>query len=217
MIKKRIEIIPSLISMDITCMKESLKKIPSNVSMLHLDVMDGHYVENITFGPLFLRNIRKITKKKIDVHLMISYPEKYYSDFINAGADLISFHPETALNPLNLIKKIKEKNVKVGLALNPDISGQTIKKYLKHIDYVLIMSVFPGFSGQKFIESVLEKIDYFKCMQKKHNFRIEIDGGINSRTGRIAIQRGSEWIVTGSYLFKGKNVKSNIERILHGE
>ena len=212
---KNVKIIPSLLSMDLSCMKDSLKKIPLSADMLHLDVMDGHYVDNITFGPVFLKNLRKITKRKIDAHLMITDPEKYFIDFIDAGADLISFHPETSSNPLNLIKKIKNKNVKAGLALNPNIDCKTIDRYLKHIDYVLVMSVFPGFAGQGFIESVLEKVKYFKSMQKKHSFRIEIDGGINEITGKAAIESGAEWIVTGSYLFGGRSVKNNIERILY--
>jgi ribulose-phosphate 3-epimerase len=215
MIKKRIEIIPSVLSMDLACIKESLKMIPNSVNMLHLDVMDGHYVNNITFGPVFLRSMRRATRKKIDAHLMITNPDKYASDFMDCGADLISFHPETSSKPLKLIQQIKKRGVKAGLALNPDIPVKSILKYLPHVDYVLLMSVFPGFAGQEFIESVLEKIDYLKRERGRMKFAIEIDGGINNLTGRRSIERGAEWIVSGSYLFRGGSVQKNIERILY--
>ncbi|MDD3802973.1 MAG: ribulose-phosphate 3-epimerase [bacterium] len=209
--KRDVQIIPSLLSMDLSCMRVSLKSIPAEVKMLHLDVMDGAFVENITFGPVFLENLRPLTRKKIDAHLMVANPDKYAPLFVKAGADLVSFHPETSSNPVSLLKRIRAMGSKAGLAVNPDVNEKTILKYLNNADYVLLMSVFPGFAGQSFIKSVLSKLKRLKALQKNYDFKIEIDGGINEKTGRMAIEAGAEWIVSGSYLFKGKNMKNKIE------
>lgn len=214
---RKIEVIPSLLSMDLSCIKSELKKIPDSVNMLHLDVMDGHFVDNITFGPVVLRSIRKNTKKLIDAHLMISEPERYYDRFILEGADFISFHQETADNPLKLIKGIKGNGAKAGIAINPETEAGECEKLLKHLDYVLIMSVHPGFAGQTFIYEALEKISYLNTIRKKrgYDFAIEIDGGINGETAKDAIASGADWIVTGSYLFQNGNIKRKIERMIY--
>ncbi|MGE3062503.1 MAG: ribulose-phosphate 3-epimerase [bacterium] len=212
--KRKIQVLPSLLSMDISCIRSAIKRIPDSAEILHLDIMDGNFVENITFGPLFLENLRPLTNKKIDAHLMICNPDKYAPVFIEYGADLISFHPETSENPLALLTRIKKMGAMAGVAINPDVSEKKIVKYLDCADYVLVMSVFPGFAGQKFIESVLPKIERLKKLQSEFDFAIEIDGGINEATGRMAVKAGAEWIVSGSYLFNGKNMKQKIERIL---
>jgi len=208
------QVVPSLLSMNLACMRRELEKIPESVKMLHLDVMDGHFVKNITFGCVFLENLRPLTARKIDAHLMISNPDRYAPEFVRAGADLVSFHPETSSNPAALIKKIRGDGALAGIALNPDVSEKKYKNLIKLADYVLVMSVFPGFAGQKFMPEVLEKVVRLKKMRNKTDFAIEIDGGINEETGRTALKAGTDWIVSGSYLFKGGRIKQKIERIL---
>ena len=211
-----IEIIPSLLSMDFSCIERSLRDIPDNVNILHLDIMDGVFVNNITFGPFIAGFIRKNTDKILDAHLMISRPEQYVQRFADSGVNMISFHIEACEDPMKLIDELHDKGIKAGIAVNPETDIHSIDVYIENIDYVLIMSVHPGFAGQKFIPDVLEKIEILKEMQSRYNFSIEIDGGINGDTARIAIERGAQWIVTGSYLFSQSDMKQTIKDLLNG-
>lgn len=210
-----IQIIPSLLSIDIKNLRKSISSIPSSVQILHLDVMDGHFVDNITFGPHFVKVVRELTERYLDVHLMIENPEKYYERFIESGATHISFHIETTKNPVILINRLKKRRIKVGMVLNPETKLEKIIPYLDHVDYVLVMSVHPGFAGQNFLKYTLKKVKRLKMLRGNRKFKIEIDGGINDKTGKDAINAGADWIVSGSYLFNG-DIRKNLKRIIDG-
>lgn len=208
-----VSIVPSVLSMDFSCIERQLKKLPDSIEMLHLDVMDGNFVDNITFGPKVIKTIRECTDKKLDAHLMIADPEKYADDFIDAGVDYISFHIETVSDPRKLIEHIYSREVKPGLAVNPPTDIKVIEPYLPIIDYVLVMSVNPGFAGQSFMSSVLEKVRYLKNKQDTLDYSIEIDGGINGETAKEAISAGAQWLVTGSYFFKHQNLSEAVRQL----
>jgi len=209
----QIKIAPSILSADFGRLNEEIEEIEQYSDLLHVDVMDGHFVPNITLGPTVVKDIK--TKLPIDVHLMISDPVKYAPEFAKY-CDMISFHAELFEDDLeglkNAIKKIKALKVKVGLVLNPDKSLEIITPVLDMTDYILIMSVYAGFGGQKFIPDVLEKI---KELRLKYNYKkdIEIDGGINDKAVKLASEAGANIIVAGSYIFKEKDRKKAIERL----
>ena len=171
--------------------------------MIHVDVMDGHFVPNLTIGPPVIKNLRKFTKLPFDVHLMISPVHKYIKDYAEAGADIITIHPEATENLKDSINHIKKLNKKVGVSLNPETKINIVSDYLKEIDLILIMSVHPGFGGQKFMPEVLNKIKELKKIKekKKLNFNIEIDGGINFDNYKLAIQAGADILVSGTTNF----------------
>ena len=177
--------------------------------------MDGHFVPNLTIGPPVIKSLRKYTSLPFDVHLMINPVHKYIKDYSNAGADIITFHPEATDNILETINLIKSLNKKVGISLNPNTEIKAAEEYLDKVDLILIMSVYPGFGGQKFIGDVVQKIkDLDKIRTKlKHSFKIEIDGGINFETSKIAVQAGVDILVSGTTVFKENNgdLKKNIE------
>jgi len=211
---------PSLLGADFTKLNEEVKKVESACSWLHLDVMDGVFVPNISFGIPVIKSLRKETKLFFDTHLMITKPIKYIKDFVNAGADLITFHLEACLDNeevVNTITKIKENNVKVGISLKPNTSVETIFDLLinHHIDLVLIMSVEPGFGGQEFIPSSLDKIKKLKkfILENNLNTLIEVDGGINDKTAKEVINAGVDVLVSGSYLFKSNDFKKAVESL----
>ena len=183
--------------------------------MIHVDVMDGHFVPNLTIGPPVIKALKKQSSMLFDVHLMISPVHKYIDDYADAGADIITIHPEATDNLKDSILKIKKLNKKVGVSLNPKTKINVITQYLNEIDLVLIMSVNPGFGGQKFIPEVLTKIKDLKKIQKDKNldFDIEIDGGINFDNSKIAIEAGANILVSGTTIFKSNNgdIKKNIE------
>jgi ribulose-phosphate 3-epimerase len=183
--------------------------------MIHIDVMDGHFVPNLTMGPPIIKNLRKYTKLPFDVHLMISPVHKYIKDYADAGADIITIHPEATDNLKDSIKCIKELNKKVGVSLNPQTKINIIKDFFDEIDLILIMSVHPGFGGQKFMPEVLDKIKELKKIQimGKNNFDIEIDGGINFDNSKSAIEAGANILVSGTTIFKSNdgNIKKNID------
>ncbi|MEO0233544.1 MAG: ribulose-phosphate 3-epimerase [candidate division WOR-3 bacterium] len=210
-----IQIIPSLLSIDLNNLQRSIASIPSSVKILHLDVMDGHFVDNITFGPHFVKVVRELTDRYLDVHLMIENPDKYYDRFIDSGATHISFHIETTKDPVLLIKRLKKRKVKAGIVLNPETELERITPYLDFVDYVLVMSVHPGFAGQKFLKYTLKKVKKLKILRGNRKYKIEIDGGINDKTGKDAIKAGADWIVSGSYLFNG-DIRKNLKRIIDG-
>ncbi len=213
---KKIQISPSILSADFSKLGHDIKRLEDNgADMIHVDVMDGHFVPNLTIGPPVIKSLRKYTKLPFDVHLMIDPVHKYIKDYSDAGADIITFHPEATENISETISLIKSLNKKVGISLNPDTEIVIAEKYLEKVDLVLIMSVYPGFGGQKFITDVVEKIKNLDKIriEKKLNFKIEIDGGINFETSKIAIDAGVDILVSGTTIFKENNgdLKKNIE------
>ena len=213
---KKIQISPSILSADFSQLGNEIKRLENGgADMIHVDVMDGHFVPNLTIGPPVIKNLRKYTNIPFDVHLMISPVHKYIKDYANAGADIITFHPEATDDLVTSINHIKEFNKKVGVSLNPDTDLKTIVDHLDKIDLVLIMSVEPGFGGQKFMPEVLEKTKQIKEIieSKRFNVDIEIDGGINFENCSLAKQAGANILVSGSTIFKENkgDLKKNIE------
>ena len=212
---KNIQISPSILSADFSQLGSEIKRLEDGgADMIHVDVMDGHFVPNLTIGPPVIKALRNQSSLKFDVHLMISPVHKYIDAYANAGADIITIHPEATENLENSIKKIKELKKKVGVSLNPETKIDVITNFLEQIDLVLIMSVNPGFGGQKFMPEVLTKIKDLKKIQKEKNlsFDIEIDGGINFDNCKIAIEAGANILVSGTTVFKSNNgdIKKNI-------
>ena len=212
---KKIQISPSILSADFSQLGAEIKRLEEGgADMIHVDVMDGHFVPNLTIGPPVIKALKKHCSLQFDVHLMISPVHKYIEAYANAGADIITIHPEATNNLKESIFKIKDLNKKVGVSLNPDSKIDLIKNLLDQIDLVLIMSVNPGFGGQKFMPEVLEKIKELKKIQteKDMNFDIEIDGGINFDNCQAAIEAGANILVSGTTVFKSNNgdIKKNI-------
>ncbi|WP_072090964.1 ribulose-phosphate 3-epimerase [Candidatus Pelagibacter communis] len=212
---KNIQISPSILSADFSQLGSEIKRLEEGgADMIHVDVMDGHFVPNLTIGPPVIKALRKHSSLKFDVHLMISPVHKYIDAYADAGADIITIHPEATDNLENSIKIIKEKNKKVGVSLNPETKIDLIIDLLDQIDLVLIMSVNPGFGGQKFMPEVLDKIKELKKIRehKKLDFDIEIDGGINFDNCKSAIDAGANILVSGTTVFKSNDgdIKKNI-------
>ena len=212
---KKIQISPSILSADFSQLGNEIKRLEDGgADMIHVDVMDGHFVPNLTIGPPVIKALRKKSYLKFDVHLMISPVHKYIKDYAEAGADIITIHPEATDDIEASISKIKEFDKKVGISLNPESNIDLILNFLEKIDLVLIMSVNPGFGGQKFMPEVLDKIVKLKKIQseKKIDFDIEIDGGINFENCKQAIEAGANILVSGTTIFKSNNgdIKKNI-------
>ena len=213
---KKIQISPSILSADFSQLGNEIKRLEEGgADLIHVDVMDGHFVPNLTIGPPVIKSLKKNCSIKFDVHLMISPVHKYIDAYADAGADIITIHPEATEDLSASIKKIKKLGKKVGLSLNPETKVDVIKNYLDQIDLVLIMSVNPGFGGQKFKPEVLDKIKDLKLIQKQKNidFDIEIDGGINFENSKNAIEAGANILVSGTTIFKSNNgdIKRNID------
>jgi ribulose-phosphate 3-epimerase len=212
---KKIQISPSILSADFSQLGNEIKRLEEGgADMIHVDVMDGHFVPNLTIGPPVIKALRKQCSIKFDVHLMISPVHKYIEAYADAGADIITIHPEATNNLDESISKIKSLNKKVGVSLNPESKLDLITNNLEKIDLVLIMSVNPGFGGQKFMPEVLDKVKQLKEIKSKRNmnFDIEIDGGINFDNCQSAIEAGANILVSGTTVFKSNNgdIKKNI-------
>jgi len=205
---KKIQISPSILSADFSQLGAEIKRLEDGgADMIHVDVMDGHFVPNLTIGPPVIKALKKHCSLQFDVHLMISPVHKYIEAYAEAGADIITIHPEATDNLKESILKIKSLNKKVGVSLNPESKIDLLKNILDQIDLVLIMSVNPGFGGQKFMPEVLEKIKELKKIQAKNNinFDIEIDGGINFDNCQLAIEAGANILVSGTTIFKSND------------
>ena len=213
---KKIQISPSILSADFSQLGNEIKRLENGgADMIHVDVMDGHFVPNLTLGPPIIKALRKYTKLPFDVHLMISPVHKYIQDYADAGADIITIHPEATENLKESIDHIKKLNKKIGISLNPKTKIDVIDSLLSEIDLILIMSVNPGFGGQKFMPEVLDKIRELVKIKKhkKLDFDIEIDGGINFDNYKLAIEAGANILVSGTTVFKNNNgnIKKNID------
>ena len=211
-----IKIAPSILSADFSQLGNEIKRLEkAGADMIHVDVMDGHFVPNLTMGPPVIKTLRKYTNLPFDVHLMISPVHKYIKDYAEAGANIITIHPEATENLEMSIKHIKDLGKKVGVSLNPNTQIDVIKKILSNINLVLIMSVHPGFGGQKFMPEVLDKIKKLKKIkdQKNLKFDIEVDGGINFDNNKLVIDAGANILVSGTAVFENNNgdIKKNID------
>ena len=215
---KNIQISPSILSADFSQLGTEIKRLEdAGADMIHVDVMDGHFVPNLTIGPPVIKALRKCTGLTFDVHLMISPVHKYIKDFADAGADIITIHPEATENLGQSLKYIKTLKKKVGVSLNPNTKIDSIENELPNIDLILVMSVYPGFGGQKFIPDVIEKIEQLKKIrdEKKYEYDIEVDGGINFENSKSVISAGANILVSGTTIFKENNgnIKKNIETL----
>ena len=213
-----VKIAPSILSANLMHMHDEIQSIDKNGSeYIHIDVMDGHYVDNLTFGANMVKSIRPITQKVLDVHLMITPVKKYIEEYITAGSDIISFHPEADNNSKDIIKQIKSANLKAGIAVHPRVSISDIAEFLDLIDMVIVMTVVPGFGGQKFMHSEINKIIELANIRKERNlhYEIEVDGGINSETAQICKDANADVLVAGSYIFSGgkENYKKMIDSL----
>tara|TARA_A100001011_G_scaffold331837_1_gene358478 strand:- start:2397 stop:3056 length:660 start_codon:yes stop_codon:yes gene_type:complete len=215
---KKILISPSILSADFSNLGSEIKKLEEGgADLIHVDVMDGHFVPNLTIGPPVIKNLRKYTKLPFDVHLMISPVHKYIENYADAGADIITIHPEATENLKDSISLIKKFGKKVGVSLNPKTEIKTLIDEIENIDLILVMSVNPGFGGQIFMPEVIDKIIKLKKIKdrEQYQFDIEVDGGINFSNSKKVLEAGADILVSGTTIFKENNgnIKTNIEKL----
>ena len=214
---------PSILSADLSNLSQQIRLVElAGADWIHCDIMDGHFVPNLTFGPILVNAARKTTKLPLDVHLMIENPDKYLEDFVNAGANSITVHQEAVIHLDRIVNRIKELGVKVGVAINPSTPVDFLKDIVGELDLVLIMSVNPGFGGQKFILNSIKKIKEMLELRKKNNsdLLIEIDGGIDNNTIKDALDSGCDVFVAGSSIFKSDNISAatvELKNIIKGK
>jgi ribulose-phosphate 3-epimerase len=210
-----VKVSPSILSADFTKLGAEIKKLEKYVDMFHIDVMDGHFVPNITYGPIVLEAVNHVTKLPLEADLMISNPERYISDFAVSGADIITVHPEADVHLHRTLTKIRELGARAGVSLNPATPLTAIENVLDRIDHLLIMTVNPGFAGQKFIDSMLQKIIAAKKLIRVNKLKIpiEVDGGINAETAKKAVKAGADILVAGSYIYGSKSPISAIKSL----
>ena len=210
------KIAPSILSADFSRLKDEIQAVEAaGADWLHVDVMDGHFVPNITIGPVVVEWVRKVTKIPVDVHLMITDPDKYAPEFIKAGADWVSIHPETCVNPNTTLRKIRDLGAKASIAVNPDVPLSRVEACFADIDMILMMTVFPGFGGQALIPDVLPKIEEVGKLidQRKLTIWIEVDGGIKADNIDRVVRAGAEVIVSGSGIFKTPDYTETIRQM----
>jgi len=211
----KIIVSPSILSADFANLERDIKKVEDcGADWVHVDVMDGHFVPNITIGIPVVKALQPVTKLPLDVHLMIENPEKYVEQFAKAGADILTFHYEAVEKEeiIPLINKIKSLGVKVGISIKPKTAPQVLEDFLPLVDLVLVMTVEPGFGGQKFMSDCADKIEYIKKYAKTELI-IQVDGGINAQTGKICTQKGATSLVAGSYIYGAADKKAAIESL----
>lgn len=211
------KILPSILSADFANLERDIKELESiGIDMFHIDVMDGNFVPNISFGFPIIESIRPKTDKVFDCHLMIANPENYVEQFCKVGCDMVSFHIEATNHADRVIQVIKNNDKKAGIVLNPQTPIESIKYLLPKLDYVLIMTVNPGFGGQKFIPEMLEKIEELAKLreEKNYNFLIEVDGGINVETSKACRDKGADLLVCGSFLFGASDKEKTLGELL---
>ena len=206
---------PSILSADFTDIKNQIKAVEdAGANRLHIDVMDGHFVPNLTFGPFIIKQLRKITDIHFETHLMIKDPHKYLQDYIDAGSDTLIFHYEASTDIDRDIKIIKDNNVLAGIAINPDTDPDVLKPYINNIDYILIMSVHPGFGGQSFIQDTLDSMRKLSELRKDREFLIGVDGGVNLKTINAVYNTGVDITIVGSGLYKAPNIKERFDELM---
>ena len=213
---KKIQISPSILSADFSQLGNEIKNLErGGADLIHVDVMDGHFVPNLTIGPPVIKALRKYTKLPFDVHLMISPVHKYIKDYADAGSDIITIHPEATDNLKNSIKYIKNLKKRVGVSLNPDTPVKKVINHLVNIDLILVMSVYPGFGGQKFMPEIIKKIEELSYIRGRENlnFDIEVDGGIDFSNSKLVIEAGANILVSGTTIFRENkgDIKKNIK------